>query len=100
MICFSIGTHAKCYRSSLGRKGIAQGGCLCARNPGAVDGRGRGDCTAVEVGGILEEHELSTNICSPSRHTIQLHLSAIALELGREREKVGGWQGPWGGEDM
>ena len=54
----------------------------------------------VEVGGILEEHELSTNIHSPSRHMAQLHVSALALELGREREKVGGWQGQWGGEDM
>ena len=52
------------------------------------------------MGGILEEHELSTNIHSPSRHMAQLHVSALALELGREREKVGGWQGQWGGEDM
>lgn len=48
----------------------------------------------------LEEHELSTNIHSPSRHMARLHVSAAALELGREREKAGGWQGQWGGEDM
>ena len=65
--------------------------------PGALDGGGGvgGYCTAVEV-----EHELSTNIHSPSRHMAQLHVSAVALEPGREREKVGGWQGQWGGEDM
>ena len=30
----------------------------------------------------------------------RLHVSAVALELGREREKAGGRQGQWGGEDM
>ena len=70
--------------------------------PGALDGGGGVGwyCTAVVVGGILEEHELSTNIHSPSRHMAQLHISAVALEPGREREKVGRWQGQWGGEDM
>ena len=75
---------------------------MCKESQGLLMARGGwgGYYTAVEVGGILEEHELSTNIHSPSRHMAQLHVSALALELGREREKVGGWQGQWGGEDM
>ena len=64
--------------------------------PGALDGRGRGDCTAIEVGGILEEHELSTNIFQAHDTTASLCRCFRTRPGEIESWRVAGTVG-WGG---